>query len=224
MSTQQQNVQWEQNQYSTGTNGQPQDGQVHEANKEQHTSYVHTEVRMPQLPTPVFMSSSEGLAKELVGEGFHASISRISAGVQNMEIYDSPQLQAEAQRDYEAKMAEQEHLTKIFEKEIARRTELYRKEQEAESEKIRKELEKQHHRDVEFRKELVEAAIEQQKRQLDLESRYAKKELDRQRQMARQALEHSKFDQKIEVTLDSAAGQTHSHGETHSESEKVSRK
>ena len=39
-----------------------------------------------------------------------------------MEMYDSPQIQAEAQRDYETKMAEQENLTKIFEKEITRRT------------------------------------------------------------------------------------------------------
>jgi len=195
---------------------------VREENKEQHTSYVHTEVKaMPVLNQPVFVTSSAGLAQELVGEGFQASISRFTGASQESQIYESPKLREEAERDFDAKQKEQELLRQAFEKELERRTEMYRVQAEIESEKIRKELEQQHFRDVEFRKALADVAVENQKKQIDIESRYAKKELDRQRQMARESLERSKFDQKIEVNLDSAAGHTQSGATTVSESEKL---
>jgi len=194
---------------------------VHEESKEQHSSYVHTEVKAPlQLKQPVFVTSSHGFAQELIGEGFQASISRFTGASQESEIYESPKLLEEAKRDYEAKQKEQEVLRAQFEKELERKTELYRVAAEVESEKIRKELEKQHLRDVEFRKELADLAVENQKKQIDIESRYAKRELDRQRQMARESLERSKFNQKIEVNLDSAAGHTQSGASTVAESEK----
>ncbi|OQV13470.1 hypothetical protein BV898_12322 [Hypsibius exemplaris] len=212
------NFQYEQQQQQQQQ--QQREGYVQE--KEQHTSYVHTEVKMPMhLAQPVFMSSSEGLAKELIGEGFHASISRFTGASKEAVIYESPKLAKEAQDDFEGKQREQEQLAQAFEKELERRTEIYRKQAEKESELIRKELEKQHMRDVEFRKELADVAIENQKKQIDIESRYAKRELDRQRQMARESLERSKFQSEIQVNLETAVGATQSGSSTVAESEAV---
>jgi len=190
----------------------------------QNTSYTHTDVKVnvPNLPAP-FISSSAGLAQELIGEGFQASVSRITGAAGELDIREvDEQLAEEMRRDQDSKAREQELLSKQFERELERKTEAYRKQQEIETEKIRKELEKQHLRDVEFRKELVEQAIENQKRQIDLEARYAKKELERERNKAKMVLEKSKFHTDIQVNMDASAGLTQSGSvqTTVSESEK----
>nr|WBQ85735.1 CAHS 8b [Macrobiotus joannae] len=168
-----------------------------------HTSYTHTEVKAPlmNLPTP-FISSSMGLAQQLVGEGFQASMSRISGASEEFMVGDFPEIEEEARKDCDAKQREQDLMAQMFEKELQRKTEAYRKQQEIETERIRKELEKQHLRDVEFRKELMEQAIENQKRQIELEAKYAKKELERERLRARMTLDKSKFHTDIRVSAD----------------------
>jgi len=188
-----------------------QDQQYYEKNQEQNTSYTKTDVKvaMPNISAP-FISSSAGLARELVGEGFQASVSRITGASGELDVQDTEQQAEEARRDEEAKAREQELLTQQFEKELERKTEAYRRQQEAETEKIRKELEKQHLRDVDFRKELVEQAIENQKRQIDLEARYAKKELERERNKAKLILDKSRFHSDIQVNMEAAAGTTQS--------------
>jgi hypothetical protein len=188
----------------------------------EHSSYTHTEVKVPlQVPQPVVMSSVSGLAQGIVGEGMHVNISRITGASQLNQVYESKELQAEAQRDFELKMKEQERLAQEFERELEHRTIVYRKQQEAETELIRKELEKQHVRDVEFRQNLADLAIEQQKKQVDLEMRFAKRELDRQRKVARESLERNKFQEQIQVEIGSAAGSSFSGASTVAESEKL---
>nr|WBQ85728.1 CAHS 8c [Paramacrobiotus areolatus] len=169
-------------------NGHQQE--VRERSEVQQTSYMQSSVKVPfmNLPTP-FISTSAVLAQDLVGEGFQASISRITGISDQMESVENPQLDEETRRDIEAKQREQDTLARQYQTELERKTEAYRKAQEVEVEKIRKELEKQHLRDVEFRKQVVEMAIENQKKQIDLESRFAKKEMDRERMRARQMLE-----------------------------------
>nr|WBQ85718.1 CAHS 7a [Macrobiotus pallari] len=151
----------------------------------------------------------------------HVNIARITNASQQQQIHESPEIAAEAQRDYVQKMKEQEQLAQEFERELEHRTIVYRKQQEAETERIRKELEKQHLRDVEFRQNLADLAVEQQKKQVDLETRYAKRELDRQRRMARDALERTKLSENIQVEIDSGAGNTVSGASTVAETEKV---
>jgi len=188
----------------------------------EHSSYTHTEVKVPlNIPPQVVMSAMTGLAQGIVGEGMHVNISRITGASQQNQIYESPELAAEAQRDYELKMKEQEKLAQDFERELEHRTIVYRKQQEAETELIRKELEKQHLRDVEFRQNLADLAVEQQKKQVDLETRWAKRELDRQRKMARESLERDKFQESIKVEIESTAGSTVSGASTVAESEKI---
>nr|WBQ85727.1 CAHS 8d [Paramacrobiotus areolatus] len=200
-------------------NGQHQE--VCERSEVQQTSYMQSSVKVPfmNLPTP-FISTSAVLAQDLVGEGFQASISRITGISDQMESVENPQLDEEARRDLEAKQREQDTLARQYQTELERKTEAYRKAQEVEVEKIRKELEKQHLRDVEFRKEVVEMAIENQKKQIDLESRYAKKEMDRERMRARQMLEQQKFHSDIQVNMESSAAGTHAGGQVVSESHK----
>nr|WBQ85716.1 CAHS 7b [Macrobiotus sp. 2 JF-2022a] len=135
-------------------------------------------------------------------------------------IYESPELQAEAERDYELKMKEQEQLAKDFERELEHRTLVYRKQQESEADRIRQELEKQHIRDVQFRQELADLAIENQKKQVDLEMRFAKRELDRQRRVARESLDRDKFQQQVQVEIESAAGNSVSQGNTQAQQER----
>jgi len=196
-----------------------------EQSEVKHSSYTHTEVRAPlmNLPTP-FISSSLGLAQQLMGEGFQASMSRISGTSEECLVGDFPQIEEESRKDIEAKQREQEQLTHQFELDLKRKTEGYRKQQEIETERIRKELEKQHLRDVEFRKDLMEQQIDNQRRQIELEAKYAKKELDRERQRARLVLDKSKFHTDIQVNMESSVGGTESQGQIVSESEKITEK
>nr|WBQ85736.1 CAHS 8a [Macrobiotus polonicus] len=189
------------------------------------SSYICTEVTAPlmNLPTP-YISTSLGLAEQLVGEGFQTSIARISGASEELLVGNFPQLEEEIRRDAEAKQLEQEQLTQMFEKELCRKTEAYRKQQEIETERIRRELEKHHLRDVEFRKELMEQAIENQKRQIELEAKYAKKELERERVRARLTLDRSKFHADIRVNMESSVAGTQSEGQIVSESEKYNEK
>nr|WBQ85737.1 CAHS 8b [Macrobiotus polonicus] len=199
--------------------------QQREQSEVKQSSYTHTEVKAPlmNLPTP-FISTSLGLAEQLVGEGFQASIARISGASEELLVGDFPQLEEEMRRDVEAKQREQDQLAQMFEKELQRKTEAYRKQQEIETERIRKELEKQHLRDVEFRKELMEQAIENQKRQIELEAKYAKKDLERERVRARLTLDQSKFHTDISVSMESSVAGTQSEGQIVSESEKFTEK
>jgi len=202
----------EQNQQNSGQ-------QVREKQEVQNSSYTKTDVKVavPNIMPP-FISSTIN-AHDLVGEGFQASVSRITGASGELEVHDTEQQVEEARRDYEAKIREQELLNTQFEKELERKTDAYRKQQELETEKIRKELEKQHLRDVEFRKELVEQAIENQKRQIDLEARYAKKDLERERAKARMVLDKSRFHTDIQVNMNAAAGNTQSGSQSVSVSE-----
>nr|WBQ85721.1 CAHS 7b [Mesobiotus philippinicus] len=155
----------------------------------------------------------------LIGEGMSVNVQRVTAASQEI-VYESPELAAEAQRDYEDKEKEHAQLAVAFEKELERRTEIYRKQQEEEAEKIRRELEKQHLRDVEFRQSLVEVTIENQKKQIDIETRYAKRDMDRQKRAAKESLERNKFKQEVQVSIQSGAGATISEGLTKLKQEK----
>lgn len=194
-----------------------------EAQEVQNSSYTKTDVKVtaPNL-VPPFISTSVN-AKDLVGEGFQASVARITGASDELDVEDTPEMIAEARNDSVAKAKEQELLNAYFEKELEKKSEAYRKQQEIETEKIRKELEQQHLKDVEFRKELMEAAIENQKKQIDLEARYAKKELERERVKARLVLDKSKFHSDIQVNMNAAAGNTQSGSQQTvvSESEKI---
>nr|P0CU52.1 RecName: Full=Cytosolic-abundant heat soluble protein 106094; Short=CAHS 106094; AltName: Full=Tardigrade-specific intrinsically disordered protein CAHS 106094; Short=TDP CAHS 106094 [Paramacrobiotus richtersi] len=192
----------------------------HEKSEVQQTSYMQSQVKVPHynFPTPYFTTSFS--AQELLGEGFQASISRISAVTEDMQSMEIPEFVEEARRDYAAKTRENEMLGQQYEKELERKSEAYRKHQEVEADKIRKELEKQHMRDIEFRKEIAELAIENQKRMIDLECRYAKKDMDRERTKVRMMLEQQKFHSDIQVNLDSSAAGTESGGHVVSQSEK----
>nr|WBQ85722.1 CAHS 7a [Mesobiotus radiatus] len=148
------------------------------------------------------------------------NIQRVMGGSQEVANYESPELAAEAQRDYEEKQKEVNLLAATFEKELERRTDAYRKQQEEQAELIRKELEKQHLRDVEFRQSLVGEAIENQKKQIDLEARYAKRDMDRQKRAAKESLERNKFQQEVQVNIQSGAGNTISEGLTKIKQEK----
>ncbi|XP_055345301.1 cytosolic-abundant heat soluble protein 107838-like [Paramacrobiotus metropolitanus] len=200
---------------------QQQGREVQQERKEaQQTSYMTSQVKVPMMHLPSPFMSTGFSAQELIGEGFQASISRISAVSEDMRQLDSPELDEEARKDMAAKQREHDMLTQQYEKEVERKTEAYRKLQEAEADKIRKELEKQHLRDVEFRKDMVEMAIDNQKRQIDLESRYAKKEMDRERTRCRLMLEQQKFHSDISVNLEASAAHTETSGQCVSESQK----
>lgn len=188
-----------------------QDQQYYEKNQEENTSYTHTDVKVayPHISSP-FISVSTDIARDLVGEGFQASVSRITGATGELNLQDSEAQSEEARLDLEAKQREQELLNQQFQKELERKTEAYRRQQEVESEKIRKELERQFVRDVDFRKELMDQAIENQKKQIDLEARYAKKELERERNKAKLILDSSKFHSEINVNMEAAAGNTQS--------------
>nr|WBQ85696.1 CAHS 5a [Macrobiotus joannae] len=168
-----------------------------------HTSYTHTEARMPQLAPhqPVIISSSAGLAQGIVAEGFQASAASITTSTTGgvYTVSDSPQTHALKLKDLAHYREEQEKIAKKYEKEVEKLTEKYRKRTEQEADKIRKELEKQHERDVQFREKLVEEAIARQKEELSLEAKYAQKELERQRMMAMDALERSRKEADIQV-------------------------
>nr|P0CU51.1 RecName: Full=Cytosolic-abundant heat soluble protein 107838; Short=CAHS 107838; AltName: Full=Tardigrade-specific intrinsically disordered protein CAHS 107838; Short=TDP CAHS 107838 [Paramacrobiotus richtersi] len=201
----------------------PPEGEQYERKEKQEiqqTSYLQSQVKVPlvNLPAPFFSTSFS--AQEILGEGFQASISRISAVSEELSSIEIPELAEEARRDFAAKTREQEMLSANYQKEVERKTEAYRKQQEVEADKIRKELEKQHLRDVEFRKDIVEMAIENQKKMIDVESRYAKKDMDRERVKVRMMLEQQKFHSDIQVNLDSSAAGTETGGQVVSESQK----
>ena len=93
------------------------------------SSYTHTDVKVnvPNLPAP-FISTSAGFAQELVGEGFQASVSRITGSSNEVDVRELDEaMSVEAARDNEAKEREQLLLSQQFEKELERKTEAYRK-------------------------------------------------------------------------------------------------
>jgi len=185
-------------------------------NKEQHTSYVHTEARAPLInPMPPIVSiGSAGLAQEIVGEGFTASAARISGAESSQVMHETQAQREQAIKDQQKYQREQEAIVRSHEKDLEKKTESYRKTAEEEAEKIRRELEKQHARDVEFRKEVVEGAIDRQKREVDLEAKYAKKELEHEKELAMNALDQSKLATNVQVSMETAAGKTVSGGTT----------
>ncbi|OQV21546.1 hypothetical protein BV898_04448 [Hypsibius exemplaris] len=173
------------------------------------TSYTHTEIKAPlHVTSPILISSAEGLAQEIVGEGFTASAARVAGTATQEYVHETVETSRQAALDRQRRDREMEAVARRSEEEVAKKTEAYRKTAEAEAEKIRRELEKQHARDVEFRKDLVESAIDRQKREVDLEAKYAKTELEHERKLALEALERSKLESNIEVNFDSAAGRT----------------
>jgi len=171
-------------------------------------TYTDCKVPMSHITPPLLISSAEGLAQEIVGEGFSASASRVSGNTTQELVRESEESARQAQIDLERRNREMNAVAQQSEKEIEKKTEAYRKKAEVEAEKIRRELEKQHQRDVEFRKDLVETAIDRQKREVELEAKYAKTELEHERRLALEALERSKMSTNIEVNFDSAAGLT----------------
>jgi len=191
--------------------------------KDQQTSFTHTEVRAPlinPLP-PIISTGSAGLAQDIVGEGFCASATRVSGQTANIGVCETQETRAHAAKDQERYSREQESIARSHEKDLEKKTEEYRKTAEAEAEKIRKELEKQHARDVDFRKDVVESAIDRQKREVELEAKYAKKELEHERELALNALEQSKMATNVQVSMDTAAGTTVSGGTTISQHTEV---
>jgi len=179
-----------------------------ERSAEKSTSYTHTEIKPVHVTAPLLISSAEGLAQEMVGEGFSASAARVSGEASGEMVVESAASARQAFIDREKKDREMDAVAQASQKELEKKTEAYRKKAEEEAEKIRRELEKQHERDVEFRKDLVESAIDRQKREVDLEAKYAKKELEHERKLAMDALERSKLASNIEVNFDSSAGKT----------------
>jgi len=174
------------------------------------TSCTYTDCRVPlsHVTPPLLISSAEGLAQEIVGDGFSASASRVSGNATQEVIRESEESARQAQIDLERRNREMNALAQQSDKEVERKTEAYRKKAEVEADKIRRELEKQHQRDVEFRKDLLETTIDRQKREVELEAKYAKTELEHERRLALEALERSKMSTNIEVNFDSAAGRT----------------
>jgi len=176
----------------------------------QTTSCTYTEEKspMPHITPPLLISSSEGLAQEIVGEGFSASATRVAGSASQEMVRETDASSHQAASDRARRDREMEAVARQSEKELEKKTEAYRKQAEAEAEKIRKELEKQYQRDIEFRKDLVESAIDRQKREVELEAKYAKTELEHERRLALDALDRSKLATNIEVNFDSAAGRT----------------
>lgn len=194
-----------------------------QSDRNEHSSYTHTEVRAPlvNLPPPIISMGSSGLAQEIIGEGFSASAARISGAESSTIVHESQSSREHAAKDQERYQREQAAIVKSHEKDLEKKTDEYRKTAEAEAEKIRRELEKQHARDVDFRKDVVESAIDRQKREVELEAKYAKKELDHERELALNALEQSKMATNVQVQLDTAAGSTVSGGTTVSQHTEV---
>jgi len=196
--------------------------EVRQDQKEQ-TSFTHTEVRAPLLnpPAPIISTGAAGLAQEMVGEGFNASVTKISGSEGTRVIQETKATRLQAAKDQERYAREGQAIAQSHEKDVEHKTEAYRKEAEAEAERIRKELEKQQQRDIEFRKDMVESAIDRQKREVELEAKYAKKELEHERELALNALDQSKMSTNVQVQMETAAGTTVSGGTTISEHTEV---
>lgn len=177
---------------------------------EKVTNYTHTEARAAGIstPSPIIVTSTAGLAEEIVGQQFTASASRITGSSVEQLVQESPALYQKSVEEADRHERELAVVAGKHEKEMEKKTEKYRKEAEKEAEKIRKAMEKQHAKDVEFRKEVVESTIEKQKKEIEIEAKHAKKELEHERQLALDALERSKMSSNIAVNFDSSAGHT----------------
>jgi hypothetical protein len=112
---------------------------------EKSTTYTHTEMKPAMhVVSPILVTSAEGLAQEMIGEGFSASAARVVASSTQESVIETAATSRQAAVDRERRQREMEAVARQSEKDIEKKTDAYRKKAEEEAEKIRRELEKQH--------------------------------------------------------------------------------
>ena len=86
--------------------------------KNQATSYTHTQVSAPVItvPSPIISSGAAGLADQIVGQGFSASAARISGTSVDVAVAETAEMRQKSAEDQARYHREQDAIVRAHEK------------------------------------------------------------------------------------------------------------